>query len=73
MSTVQALAVIAVAVPFGAVVVFVVLYTAYGIVANDVARRLRVHADRLRTDDPLHIAPAGIHYAADLIERWGKR
>ncbi|MET9086139.1 hypothetical protein ABZX77_30410 [Streptomyces sp. NPDC004237] len=73
MSAVQVLAVIVLAVPASLVAVFLLLYTAYGTVAHDVARRLRIHADRLHTTDPLHTAPPGIRYAADLIEQWGKR
>ena len=73
MSTVGTILVALLAVSLGAVAVFLLLYTAYGVVSNDVARRLRIHADRLQTYDPLHAAPAGIRYAADLIERWGKR
>ncbi|MCQ9178934.1 hypothetical protein KMT30_07790 [Streptomyces sp. IBSBF 2953] len=48
-------------------------YLAYETVATDIARRLRRHADELHAVNPLSVAPPGIRYAANLVERWGIR
>lgn len=71
MSTATVIAVCAA--PAAVLVVLLVAYLAYQAIAHDVARRLRAHANHLQTSNPLHTAPPGIRYAADLIERWSRR
>lgn len=72
MSTTSALIVIIVSVPAGVVAVILIAFVTYRIVANDIARRLRDDALQL-PGGPLDPRTDGIRYAADKIERWGRR
>lgn len=60
------------AVATGALVVFLIGFATYQVIANDIARRLRADAERL-PGGPLDPRMAGIRYAAETIEAWGKR
>lgn len=68
MSAARVLGLIVVLVPATGALVMLLGHLAYRMVARHIARRLRDHADSMQTLDPLRTEPAGIRYAAGLID-----
>lgn len=72
MSTAETIGVTLLATPAAGLVILLVGFAAYQAVAHDLARRLRAHAESL-PGGVLDPRTAGLRYAADRIERWGRR
>lgn len=72
MSTAWTIAAVIASIPLVVLLVLLIGFIAYRVVVNDVAGRLRDDAARL-PGGPLDPRAAGLQYAAETLERWGRR